>query len=135
MISSSPTSDEMHAGADRVGAERRPDDPLLEIGQGRRQRAGPQRQRQVSGDLSGREASADAALIGDASFEPRRRHHAVVEHDRQIAGRCSRPRALPNLRAPSDFSSKWTAGWLFSSSPGLALRRSCPVTGATLRTT
>ena len=36
-----------HAGADRIGAERRTDRALLEIGQRRRQRAGAQNQRQV----------------------------------------------------------------------------------------
>jgi hypothetical protein len=45
------------------------------------------------------------------------------------------PDSLPNFCAPADFSSKWTAGMLFSSRPGFATRRSEPVTGAILRTT
>ena len=40
----------------------------------------------------------------------------------------------PNFRAPSAFSEKLTAGRLFSSSDGRALRRSRPVTAATRRT-
>ena len=44
------------------------------------------------------------------------------------------PVALPNLRAPSLVSEKLTAGRLFSSIVGLALRRSCPVTAATFLT-
>ena len=44
------------------------------------------------------------------------------------------PVALPNFRAPSWLSEKLTAGRLFSSSVGLALRRSRPVTTGTLRT-
>jgi hypothetical protein len=42
---------------------------------------------------------------------------------------------VPNLRAPSWFSEKLTAGRLFSSSVGRALRRSRPVTAGTRRTT
>ena len=41
-----PTADD-HAGANRVGAERRADRALFEIGEVRRQRAGAQLQRQV----------------------------------------------------------------------------------------
>ena len=44
------------------------------------------------------------------------------------------PVTFPNLRPPSLLSVKLTAGWLFSSSDGRALRRSRPVTAATLRT-
>ncbi len=44
------------------------------------------------------------------------------------------PVALPNLRAPSVFSEKLTAGRFVSSSEGFALRRSRPVTTATFRT-
>ena len=44
------------------------------------------------------------------------------------------PVALPNLRAPSVFSEKLTAGRFVSSSDGLAFRRSRPVTTATFRT-
>ena len=42
---------------------------------------------------------------------------------------------LPNFRAPSWLSEKLTAGRLFSSSVGRALRRSRPVTAGTRRTT
>jgi hypothetical protein len=42
--------------------------------------------------------------------------------------------AVPNLRAPSEFNEKPTAGRLFSSSVGRALRRSRPVTTEARRT-
>jgi hypothetical protein len=41
---------------------------------------------------------------------------------------------MPNLMAPSLLSEKLTAGRLFSSRLGRALRRSRPVTAATRRT-
>jgi hypothetical protein len=44
------------------------------------------------------------------------------------------PVALPNFRAPSGFSEKWTAGWLFSSGASRAVRRSWPLTTATFLT-
>ena len=49
-------------------AERRADRALFEVGQRRRQRARPQRQRQVRGFLL-REAAGDAALVGDAALD------------------------------------------------------------------
>ena len=41
---------------------------------------------------------------------------------------------LPNLRPPSLLNVKLTAGWLFSSGTGRALRRSLPLTAATFFT-
>ena len=76
------------ARADRVGAERRPDRPLFEEVHRRRQRAGAKDQRQVLRLLL-REAAGDLPLVGDARLNRRRREHAVVENDREAAGRCS----------------------------------------------
>ncbi len=73
-----------HAGADRIGAERRTDGALFEIGQVRRQRARAQLQRQVLRFLV-REVAGDAAFIVDARLDDRRRLHAVVEHDAELA--------------------------------------------------
>src|SRR5262245_29311400 len=72
------------ARADRVAAERRTDDDFTQVGQRRRQRSGPQRQREIVGGLR-REPAADPPLVGDPPFEPRRRDHAVVEDNRQVA--------------------------------------------------
>ena len=44
------------------------------------------------------------------------------------------PVTLPNFRPPSLLSEKLTAGWLFSSTDGRALRKSRPVTAASFFT-
>ena len=60
--------------------------------------------------------------------------HAAVENDRELTGRRSPPSRLLNFATPSLFSVKLTAGVLYSSSVGRALRRSRPVTAGALRT-
>ena len=72
------------AGADRIGAERRTDRPLLQVVHARRQRARPQDQRQVLRFLL-REAAVDPPVGRDAAVDARRRLHATVEHDRELA--------------------------------------------------
>ena len=72
------------ARADRVGAQGRADRLLLEVVQLRRQRARAQLQRQVR-DFFGREAAGDAPFRVDLALERRRRLHAAVEDDRQLA--------------------------------------------------
>ena len=74
----------VHAGAHRVGAERRADGALFEIGQVRRQRARAQLQAQVLRFLV-REVAGDAAFIVDARLNHRRRLDAAVEDDAELA--------------------------------------------------
>ena len=88
---------------------------------------------EVGGFLLG-EGAGDPALVVDPRWMLGAESDPAVEHDGQLAvdvglGEGAELRARPRL-----FSEKLTAGRLFSSSDGRALRRSRPVTAATRRT-
>ena len=73
-----------HAGANRVGAERRADGLLLQIRQRRRQRARSQDEREVLRFLL-RKAAGNLAVARNPPVDARRRLHRLVEHDREEA--------------------------------------------------
>ncbi len=101
-----PDHRRQHAGANRVGAETRPDGAFLEIGQRRRQRAGSQNQREVRDFFLG-EAAGDASVARDAPVDSRRRLHAPVEDDGEIAadvlaGHLAEPRGALGVQREAD---------------------------------
>ena len=83
-ISSRPNHRRQHAGANRVGAEARPDGLFFEIGQRRGQRSGSENQREVR-DLFLGEAAGDPSVARDAPVDSRRGLHLPVEDDGEIA--------------------------------------------------
>ena len=84
MTSSRPTTDAMTPERIESAPRRGADRLLLQIGQLGGQRARPQDQRQVLHFFL-REAAGDLPVGRDAAFDARRRLHAAVEHDRELA--------------------------------------------------
>ena len=80
LINSSPATDASTPGANRVGAERRPDRLLLQIRERRRQGARVQDEREIRRFLL-REPARDLAVGRNPPVDPRRRLHRLVEHD------------------------------------------------------
>ena len=76
------------ARADRIGAKRRTDHALLEVGHRGRQRARAQLQREVRRLLLV-EAAGDSPFGADPRLNPRVRLHPVVEHDGEVPARRS----------------------------------------------
>ena len=89
VTSARPATDAVSPELNRVAAERRPDLALLEVVERRRQRAGPQDEREILRFLL-REAAGDARLgLRDPRLDHRRGPHLAVEHDRELPRRRS----------------------------------------------
>ena len=78
-----PMSGCIHAGVNGIFTKRRADRALFQITKPRRQSAGIQHQRQVTGVFFFHSAAADAALIVDFVVDRCDFAHAIVEHHSQ----------------------------------------------------
>ena len=122
-----PKTGRTHAGANRVGAQRRTHRALFQVLDARRQRARTQRQRQVLRLLLG-EAAGDAAFIVNLLLDGGHFHHLVVEHHGQPLAHV---RAGERGKPPSAFAGQRELHVADAHShrvPASAVRRSLPLT-------